>query len=371
MEGVGMEYSYIICFGQTPLGIPVMRRSTWRGWSPEKGDWECSPNCLSTSSHPAAMHSDPSKKASIDSLLNPQLDSPYSLRAAFDWDTTSKHADHPPWPRSMYSDERTGTNLSTHAPSPPLTSLPSVLPGDYPSSVSPTLDRDPYALIHPASYSDSVRSSPIESTAWQTAERASVRLAARGTVSHNSLGPSHQQSQHDARYCATGSSVSSAIHSVGPHCPQNHSQYQFQSPYALQLNQSAPYPETHSFGQPSLQQSREPASCSQPLPDTVSDPEGSNSTSRKRSRPVSEGLAEPQSKRVKGKVKSTTEATTTSTGTKTLLLPLFSFVKSSSSIFQVLSGAATNGVGLRSNKVCISVSRSAPPHARYSMTSVA
>ncbi|EKM75704.1 hypothetical protein AGABI1DRAFT_79449 [Agaricus bisporus var. burnettii JB137-S8] len=181
------------------------------------------------------MHSDPSKKASIDSLLNPQHDSPYSLRAAFSWETSSKHvADLPPWP--------------THHD-----------------------DRDPYAP---------------PPTAWQSTERASVRLAARGTMSE------HPSTQHDARYSTP---LPSADYPQ-PHL--NHSQYRFQSQYALQLNQTLPSP---SLGPTSLQQ---PSSSSQPQPDTDSEPEGSNSASRKRSRPVSEGqAAEPQSKRAKGKSK--------------------------------------------------------------------
>ncbi|XP_006459771.1 hypothetical protein AGABI2DRAFT_184322 [Agaricus bisporus var. bisporus H97] len=188
------------------------------------------------------MHSDPSKKASIDSLLNPQHDSPYSLRAAFSWETSSKHADLPPWP--PHHD-----------------------------------DRDPYAP---------------PPTAWQSTERASVRLAARGTMSEN---PS---TQHDARYSTP---VPSADYPQ-PHL--SHSQYRFQSQYALQLNQTLPSPQIHSLGPTSLQQPQESAasSSSQPQPDTDSEPEGSNSASRKRSRPVSEGqAAEPQSKRAKGKSK--------------------------------------------------------------------
>jgi lysine-specific demethylase 3 len=267
--------------------------------------------CPATGLPAAAMN-----KASIDSLLNPLTDSPFPLRAAYSWEpTTAKHPDHPPWPRSLYSDERTGTSLSRRAPQPPLTPAPPALPGDPRPPAAAPRDRDPYP------YPDSFRSPPPESTAWQTTERASVRLAARGTAPHNSLGPSTSHSQHDARYCATGPSASSAMHSAGPPCPQNRPQYYFQSPYSLPLNHSPPHPETHPLDHSSFHHSQEPPSSSQPLPDTVSDPEASHSSTRKRSQPDSEGLAEPQSKRVKEKVKSAAEAATTSTGTKSSCLP--------------------------------------------------
>lgn len=260
-------------------------------------------------SFPTAMHSDPSKKASIDSLLNPQHDSPYSLRAAFSWETSSKHvADLPPWP--THYDDR-------HHPSP---------------------DRDPYAP--PQSHQ--------QPTAWQSTERASVRLAARGTMSEN---PS---SQHDARYSTP---VPSADYPQ-PHL--NHSQYRFQSQYALQLNQTLPSPQIHSLGPTSLQQPQESASSSsQPQPDTDSEPEGSNSASRKRSRPVSEGqAAEPQSKRAKGKSKPPADA---ATGTR---LDFFSQINAH--FIQDPPNAAINEARPPNSKVRISLSRSTPSPARHS-----
>lgn len=200
--------------------------------------------------------------------------------------------------------------------------------------------------------------------AWQNGERASVRLAVRGTMqSQNVQTPPDHHSQHDARYGATAAPAyyPPLMHPVGSHYtqqspvsspnlpePPSHSQYT-QPPGPPEYSpRSLHTPQTHPAGQTSAQRDQEqPTSHPQPRPDADSDSEVPST--RKRSQPDSEGQAEPQPKRAKGKAKAASEGTTTSTGTHPRFLIIFSDRKNVhtqrgcltwSNIFQDLPGAA-------------------------------
>ncbi|KXN84230.1 Lysine-specific demethylase 3A [Leucoagaricus sp. SymC.cos] len=209
---------------------------------------------------------DPSKKASINSLLNPQRDHDYqySLRAA-SWDL----------------------------PHPSLEPKPSGPPPRHP-------DYPP---------------APDMYDCWQPGERASLRLAARGSVQAHSTHPQSDNLQHDARYGATAAPVyyPSSIMQYTLHSP-SHSESPPQSHYTQQpcppnySPRSLHTPYSQPPGQSSAQQGQEHVPFqTQPGNDADSEPGSPGSNSRKRSQPDSKAQTEQQSKRAKGKAKAASE----------------------------------------------------------------
>ncbi|KAF9449547.1 hypothetical protein P691DRAFT_758956 [Macrolepiota fuliginosa MF-IS2] len=302
-------------------------------------------------------NNDPSKKASINSLLNPQHEFNYSLRAA-QWGNPHagiepKTTDAPP--RQFNHQHIPAQNIYTDSHPPRITRDPPPSPHrfdnyHYPSHYHhnswPHPQQSNQSLQYPPMYSDErtalpgdyhshnsydsayqSQSSLSSTNAWQQGDRASIRLVARGTIQPQDLqAPPDHHPQHDTRYSATAAPTyyPPVMHPVGSlyahHSSLNHPEPPLQPQYPQSPGQPEYSPRTlhtpqiHPAGQPPAQQGQEqPVPRPQSRPDVDSDPEGSNSSIRKRSQPDSEGQTEPQPKRAKGKAKATSESTT-STG---------------------------------------------------------